>query len=53
MGLYTGILNWHLLSNFAAEKNNGKPLKPKFSKCEKQNINSYQLRVVDYKYDHI
>ena len=37
----------------AAEKNNGKPLKQKFKKFEKQNINSYQFLTADYKDDHI
>ena len=37
MGLQTSILGLYLLSNMAAE-NNGKPLKTKFEKIEKQNV---------------
>ena len=37
----------------AAEKNNGKPLKQKFWKFEKQNVNLYQFWASDYKDDHI
>ena len=36
-GLQTSILGLYLLSNMAAE-NNGNPLKTKFEKIEKQNV---------------
>ena len=37
----------------AVEKNNGKPLKPKFAKIEKRNASYYQFWVADDEWSHI
>ena len=52
MGLQTSILGLYLLSIMAAE-NNGKPLKTKFEKIEKQNVDFGWFGSADYEYDCI
>ena len=52
MGLQTSILGLYLSSNMAAE-NNGNPLKTKFEKTEKQNVDFCSFGAADYEYDRI
>ena len=52
MGLQTSKLGLYLLSIMAAE-NNGKPLKKKFEKIEKQNVDFCWLGSADDEYDRI